>query len=147
VNVQEKLIAEAAVTELPCATYNEIYIRISTTTGIAGEAVKEVVERLSADGVLRQRGGPPHNIAAGELTRDPAEAWFEKGEMFPFDQHADIGEYHLEIRFSRDHWEWHVIRPKDREEIGAGTAQSLEDAKAAAEREAGAKTNQWRKIG
>lgn len=78
----ERVIAEAAIKAPRRDTYEKVYSHISKATGFDQVDVKSVVERLVADFVLKQRGGPAHNVAEGEQVGDRAQGWFERGEMW-----------------------------------------------------------------
>jgi hypothetical protein len=64
-----------------------------------------------------------------------------------FAKHADVGHLHLETQHLDDRWEWFVLDTKTKKRIAAGTADSVEKAKEAAEKAAGASPAQWRNIG
>ena len=63
-----------------------------------------------------------------------------------FAEHANAGDFHLEARYVNEHWEWTVFNLRTGSEAH-GVGKSLEDAKASAEKVAGAKPKQWYPMG
>lgn len=75
---REKSIAAAAIKALRSKTYEDIYSQVAKATGIDGDEVMSVIERLAYELVLHKRGGPAHDVPGPDVTK-PAEAWYEKG--------------------------------------------------------------------
>jgi hypothetical protein len=64
-----------------------------------------------------------------------------------FAKHADVGQLHLETQHVDGKWEWFVLDTKTKKKIATGTAQSVDEAKEAAGKAAGATPAGWRNIG
>ena len=64
-----------------------------------------------------------------------------------FVKYADVGHLHLETQHVEGKWEWFVLDTKTKKKIATGTAQSVDEAKEAAGKAAGATPAGWRNIG
>jgi len=64
-----------------------------------------------------------------------------------FAKHGDVGHLHLETQFVDGKWEWFVFDSRKNTRIAAGMADSVEKAKAEAEKAAGGRPPQWRNVG
>jgi hypothetical protein len=63
-----------------------------------------------------------------------------------FAKHGDVGHLHLETQLVDGKWEWFVLDSRKNARIAAGTADSVDKAKAEAETAARGKPTQWRNI-
>jgi hypothetical protein len=83
----EARVARTAVDAGKHSRYEDVYEIVSAATRVPVDAVKEIVERLAAGGVvLLKMGGPSQNLAeSGVRGAILAKAWYERGDRWPGD--------------------------------------------------------------
>jgi hypothetical protein len=82
----QRCIAEEAIARKHAQTYEQIQEEVSHVTGFPVAAIKETLDDLSRQGVLKMAASPAHNVAEGPII--PGEitwGWYERGELWPKD--------------------------------------------------------------
>jgi len=83
---QQRRIAQEAIARKQAQTYERIQEEVSHVTGVPLAEVKETLDELSHQGILKMAATPSHNMLEGPIV--PGEitwGWYETGELWPKD--------------------------------------------------------------
>ena len=83
---RQRRIADEAITRKKAQTYQEIQEEVSRVTGIDLAEVKEALDHLVSEHILKEAATPAHNVLEGP--RPPGQTtsgWYEKGGCWPKD--------------------------------------------------------------